>query len=95
MPRYDFKCDGCGKVETKALPLAQYDAPQTCSECWGLCRRIISGGANVSPDWQPYMEENMGHEPVLVKSRQHYQQLLQERGLNNRYGVGAERQRWV
>ena len=36
---------------------------------------------HIIPDIQPYLDENMGHEPVLVKSRQHRNRLLKERGL--------------
>lgn len=36
---------------------------------------------HVIPDIQPYFDENLGQEPVLVKSRQHRKRLLKERGL--------------
>ena len=36
---------------------------------------------HIIPDIEPYFDENMGHEPVFVKSRRHKNQLLKERGL--------------
>jgi len=35
----------------------------------------------IIPDIEPYLDENMGQEPVYVKSRRHKMQLLKERGL--------------
>ena len=94
MPRYDFRCESCGAADERVLPLARYEDPQECKLCNGYMRRLISA-PSVSPDWEPYLEENLGHEPVMVQSRQHYQSLLQDRGLRNRWGVGEEKQRWV
>ena len=36
---------------------------------------------HVIRDIEPYLDENMGHEPVYVKSRRHKMRLLKERGL--------------
>lgn len=41
MPLYDFKCAACAGIFELALPLAEYDAPQTCS-CGGSAVRQLS-----------------------------------------------------
>ena len=94
MPRYDFRCPSCGLTTERVLTLARYADPQECDSCGGDMVRLISG-PNIAPAWEAYLEENMGHEPVVVRSREHYKAELQKRGLCNQWGVGQERQRWV
>lgn len=36
---------------------------------------------HIIKDIEPYLDENMGHEPIYVKSRRHKMALLKERGL--------------
>jgi len=78
----------------RVLAMARYNDPQNCDACGSDLQRLISA-PGINPDWEPYLEENMGQEPVLIESRQHYKQELQKRGLHNRWGVGLERQRWL
>jgi putative FmdB family regulatory protein len=94
MPRYDFRCPSCGLTTERVLTLARYDDPQGCESCGGDMRRLISA-PRVNPAWQEYLEENMGQDPVHIRSREHYKQELQKRGLHNQWGVGLESQRWV
>jgi hypothetical protein len=35
----------------------------------------------IIPDIEPYVDDNMAHDPIYVRSRQHRNQLLKERGL--------------
>jgi hypothetical protein len=48
--------------------------------------RLISK-ANVNPDFE-YLEENMGQEPVWIKSRQHRKEELKKRNLHDEWGEG-------
>ena len=93
MPRYDFLCESCGIKDERVLPLARYDAVQSCVACGGDMTRLISAPC-INPDWQPYIEENMGQKPVHVQSRAHYKQELARRNLTNLYGEGRNT-RWV
>ena len=34
-----------------------------------------------TPDWKPYMAQNMGHEPVPIESRSQWKEELKKRGL--------------
>jgi len=36
---------------------------------------------HIISDIEPYLDENMGDEPMVVRSRRHKNQLLRERGL--------------
>jgi len=36
---------------------------------------------HIIPDIEPYLDENMGDKPMVVRSRRHKNQLLRERGL--------------
>lgn len=78
-PIYDFKCPDCGVIPNV---WAKMDESYTkCPKCGILTQRLISP-ANVSPDMKPYLDPNLGHEPVYVESRQHRKRLMKERGLS-------------
>ena len=78
-PVYDFRCDEHGEVKDV---YANYEDTVVCRVCGEPMTRLISA-PNVIPDWEPYLEHNMGHEPVYIKSRQHYYEECYSRGLNN------------
>lgn len=42
MPIYAFECTGCKVAFDLMLPLAQYDAPQTCPTCGVNAQRVIT-----------------------------------------------------
>lgn len=44
-------------------------------------RRIPEGKVWIIPDIKPYWDDDMGQQPVYVKSRRHKMALLKERGL--------------
>jgi len=44
-------------------------------------KRIPDAKIFIIPDIKPYVDENLGHHPVEVKSRRHRTQLLKERRL--------------
>ena len=41
MPRYDFRCPGCGKTIELLIPMADRDSPRTCPECQASMERLI------------------------------------------------------
>jgi hypothetical protein len=49
-------------------------------------KRLLSA-PGLNPDFS-YVEENMGQEPVLIKSRQHRKEELKRRRLHDAWGVG-------
>jgi putative FmdB family regulatory protein len=78
MPRYDFTCSAHGRVEDLIARWDEYEKP--CPECGQPMTRLLPI-PNIAPDIQPFLDENLGHEPVYVKSRRHHKQLLKDRGL--------------
>lgn len=44
-------------------------------------KRIPEARVHIIPDIEPYVDDNMEHEPQYVKSRRHRRELLKERGL--------------
>lgn len=82
MPIYTYECEQCGKRQDAFRKIDQrYDGP----ECHGMMKKVISS-YRVIGDLEPYVDENMGESPVVVKSRKHREQLLKERGLYEKIG---------
>ena len=90
MPLYDYECPLCG-VQTDVW--AGIDETEKLHGCGNWMKRLISA-PRISPDLEPYWDENMGQDPVYVKSKQHRKQLMGERGLVDYY-TSTTKQRWV
>lgn len=82
MPRYDMSCDADHIFEVflapqrlKTLDLGTLRLP--CAECGEPAKWKPS--AQVQPEFQSFVHEHLGPEPIRVESREHYKQLLQER----------------
>lgn len=82
MPTYDFFCQQCSKQEEIFMKLADYKAP----ECCGQKMKQVIGNYHVVGDLEPYVDENIGNEPVLVKSKRHRRQLMKEHGVQEKFG---------
>jgi len=84
MPLYDYLCPLCGEVENVWAHMNE--DRKIHEECGKTMKRQISM-SNISPDYAPWLDENMSGQdgaPVLVKGRRHQKQLLKERGLHIR-----------
>lgn len=83
MPIYDAECPKCGVIEV----WGKINEVSVC-KCGRNMTRLISP-TRINPDIQPYVDMDMEYTPTLVKSRQHRDQLLKEKGLyaktNNRW----------
>jgi putative FmdB family regulatory protein len=77
MPLYDYKCSNCGMVENVWAKINEQEKLCAC----GLWMKRVISATRSTPDLQPYLDPNMGHEPVYVESRQHRKRLMKERGL--------------
>jgi putative FmdB family regulatory protein len=78
MPIYDFLCPQCGKVLDV---YAKMDEREKIHSCGSTMTRLLSLGVNAIQDIQPYMDENLGPEPVYIRSRRHQRDELKRRGL--------------
>lgn len=81
MPIYDFECR-CGKVSEHYAKIDEKELP---CECGKMMKRLITTRYNVHPDFEPYLDEHIGTEPVWVKSKQHRKQLMKEYGVRDYY----------
>ena len=58
MPLYDYKCRDCKKQFDKLIPLSRFKDPQSCPECGGTTKKILTlghGGIQDShPVWLDY-----------------------------------------
>ena len=87
MPIYDYCCPLCGEVSNV---WAHVNEPRKVhEECGRTMTRLISAPM-VHPTFHEYVEENMGHEPVVIHSRTQRNRLEKERGL-----YGRTKNRWV
>lgn len=78
MPIYDFECS-CGNKDNDV-----YDSPaeteRKCSVCRNRMRRLLPL-IHISPDIEPYLDENLDSMPVYVGSRRQLRDELKKRRL--------------
>lgn len=77
MPIYDVECESCGKTFENVW--AGVHEVTTCP-CGAPMKRLL-GPTSVSPDLEPYLDDNLGQRPIWIKSRQHRDRILKDRGL--------------
>ena len=77
MPRYDYKCKTCDTVEEMVTGMDEYP---DCPECGEKLKRLISN-ITVTPDLQPYFDENICPGGAYVKSKQHRMELCEQHGV--------------
>ena len=87
MPIYDYECPRCGEVSNVWAHTSE--RRKVHEECGATMERLISG-SRVHPPFHENVEENMGHEPVVISSRTQRDRLEKERGL-----YGRTNNRWV
>ena len=83
MPHYVYHCDSCGanKAEWYASIPAEVPGTVRCL-CGKPARRSWQAEHVGQPDnFKPYWTDNMGHEPVFIRSRSQERRLCRERHL--------------
>ena len=83
MPLYEYQCEDCKEITEEFKKVAECLVCPTC-KCGGNTAKIISK-ANVHPDFEPYLDENIGDEPTWIKSKQHRKQVMKENGVTDGY----------
>jgi len=78
MPIYDFNCPQCGKVDDV---YSKMDEREKVHSCGSTMTRLLSMQVNCNPDLQPYLDDNLGENPVYIRSRRHQRDELKRRGL--------------
>jgi len=81
MPIYEFECKACGFVFDHICKMNEKPEFMQCPNCPFMGRSIISRPAAIKPDWDEYIDENIGPEPTLVRGRGHRRELMKREGL--------------
>lgn len=77
MPLYDYICNACGRQDFDVF--GKHDSEHKCP-CGTVMERKIPM-PSILPDIEPYVDHDMGHEPVYVSSRREKKRILKERKL--------------
>ena len=80
MPIYEYECEECGFQMEGIFPINKKPDNVPCIKCLGNAKSIISASAD-RKEWNPYIDENLGPEPVVVQSRAHRKKLMKKAGL--------------
>lgn len=79
MPIYDYSCREHGSFEV-IHPVPERRGPKRCPRCGALSRPLVSEGVQIAT-FKPYVEYNLGHEPVRVTSAKQLEREAEARGL--------------
>lgn len=85
MPVYEYQCEKCGKRQDKINRIEDH---KNGPECCGAVMRQHFGSYHVIGDIQPYVDENIGDRPIVVKSRKHREKLMKQFGSYEKVGKG-------
>ena len=84
---YEYRCQNKDCTElTEAYRSVENrnDAPE-CSHCGAWTRKIISVNYRVHADFEEYYDDNL---ETGIKSKQHREQVMKEKGVTEAYGKG-------
>lgn len=90
MPCYDYKCKICGRINTEFIhSISKVDETIIeCSVCREPMKRMLNLGVKmqvpVGHFFEPYMEEDLGDDPVQINSFNHLEAEARKRGLGLR-----------
>lgn len=88
MPLYTCECNSCQNKQDYFSTVAERDTTPKCEMCGGETKKILSF-SSVVPDFQPYLDPNIGGpDGVWVKSKQHRKQLMKKYGVEEKVGKG-------
>ena len=79
MPLYDFDCPACGTQ--KDIVAHPDEREMSCPVCTATMTRLFPTSWGTIPDIEPYVDENMGKDPIYIRSRRHKKEMLREKGL--------------
>lgn len=100
MPCYCYKCDACGHTGQHLMSVSEMEgAIIECEACKTTMRRDYHAEHAGLAEWSrnkgifPYVDENLGPDPVVVDSQQHRRRIMKERGLYDRTNSDEARYR--
>lgn len=90
MPVFAYRCPHCGHQFDEFFHSREDGAIVPCPSCGLACKRLLGSGTKykfaLGSFFEPYVEEDLGDEPVLIKSPEHFKQECEKRGLGWRKG---------
>jgi putative FmdB family regulatory protein len=95
MPYYDHSCSVCGKVEER---FAHIDDTSVVCECGATMIRLFSPPSAFHMDIEPYVDYNLGPEPIRIESRKHLNEMLKRTGAVQKNALSHKDQlpkRWI
>ena len=85
-------CEGCGKRAWR--PPGVVCCNEACEKA-AIERagaRPLHESFSVHGDWKPYVSENMGHEPVVIRSKAHWREVMKRNNIvNKEYGTDNDK----
>ena len=87
MPRYDFRCKACDKVEEHYAGML--DKPiGKCDACGGESKRLISCTHSIAADFasNDFVTDDISGEPVRITSNKQMNSLMKEHGVEPKTG---------
>lgn len=90
MPLYNYRCPDCGyEFEEFIHSISKVDETLVnCPQCLTKAARLLNPGTKyqiaTGNFFEPYMETDLGPEPVLIKSVDHLRKECEARGLGCR-----------
>ena len=79
MPIYTYQCSKCGKEIEEVRKMKDHALEKPC-ECGGVFKQVMSW-TYIAEDFEPYIDENLGPDPIYVKSKRHRRELMARAGL--------------
>jgi putative FmdB family regulatory protein len=90
MPVFCYRCPHCGHIFEEFFHNREDGSVIPCASCGLACKRLLGSGTKyaikVGHFFEPYMEEDLGQDPVLIKSPDHFKAECEKRGLGWRKG---------
>jgi putative FmdB family regulatory protein len=90
MPVFAYRCPHCGHIFEEFFHNREDGAVIPCPSCGLVCKRLLGSGTKyaikVGHFFEPYMEEDIDKDPVLIKSPDHFKAECEKRGLGWRKG---------
>jgi putative FmdB family regulatory protein len=95
LPVYDWSCPNCGQVNDV---FAHMDDTTTTCQCGATMTRLFSPPSAFHMDIEPYVDYNLGPEPIRIESRKHLNEMLKRTGAVQKNALSHKDQlpkRWI
>jgi putative FmdB family regulatory protein len=90
MPLYDYLCQDCENTFDKLIPLRKFKDPQSCPECGGKSKKVLTlGHGGIQDDSPCWLDESIIRQlqdtddprTKRIETRTEYNKLLKDTGM--------------